>query len=380
MQSTQSEFSGGSQPIVCKECECDQIHLFGHIQPHGVLISIDEIAQKIVQISENTIDFFNIPASLLIDKPLSELFTQVQIDILKSFSHHGDLEVFNPLQITVQIQEKNYSFQGIIHRSHGLLILELEPLSQNLDSHLEFYYLAKSAVAAIRKAEDFAEISDLLTKQFRKITQLDRVMIYRFDLDNSGIVIAEDKDEQVESFLGLRFPADDIPELARKLYYKNWLRQIVDVNAQPVPIVPFNNPITQEPIDLSFSTLRSVSPVHIKYLQKMGVSASFGISLISDGKLWGMIVGHHFSPRYIDYGIRKTCEFLGQIMSIEIVNKYEQQLKKAQEKIKIVQSKLKQNILDSNQSISHIFSQDLEDLLNLVNAQGAVVCLGDGCN
>jgi light-regulated signal transduction histidine kinase (bacteriophytochrome) len=258
--------------------------------------------------------------------------------------------------------------------------LELEPLSQNLDSHLEFYYLAKSAVAAIRKAEDFAEMSDLLTKQVRKITQLDRVMIYRFDLDNSGIVIAEDKDEQVESFLGLRFPADDIPELARKLYYKNWLRQIVDVNAQPVPIVPFNNPITQEPIDLSFSTLRSVSPVHIKYLQKMGVSASFGISLISDGKLWGMIVGHHFSPRYIDYGIRKTCEFLGQIMSIEIVNKYEQQLKKAQEKIKIVQSKLKQNILDSNQSISHIFSQDLEDLLNLVNAQGAVVCLGDGCN
>ena len=377
MKSTQSAVSDSSEPIGYKECDREEIHLLGHIQPHGVLISIDETEQTIVQISENTIDFFNIPASLLIEKSLSELFPQAQIDILKSFCDHPDLEIFNPLQITVQIQGKTYSFQGIIHRSHGLLILDLEPLSQNSDSNLGFYYLAKSAVAAIRKAEDFAEMSDLLTKQVRKITQLDRVMIYRFDLDNSGIVIAEDKDQQVESFLGLRFPAADIPELARKLYYKNWLRQIVDVNAQPVPIVPFNNPIAQEPIDLSFSTLRSVSPIHIKYLQKMGVSASFSISLISDGKLWGMIVGHHFSPRYIGYEARKTCEFLGQIMSIEIVNKYEQQLKKAQEKIKIVQSKLKQNILDSNQSISHIFSQDLGDLLNLVNAQCAVVCLGN---
>jgi light-regulated signal transduction histidine kinase (bacteriophytochrome)/CheY-like chemotaxis protein len=109
----------------------------------------------------------------------------------------------------------------------------------------------------------------------------------------------------------------------------------------------------------------------------MGVSASFSISLISDGKLWGLISCHHFSPRYIGYEARKTCEFLGQVMSIEIVNKYEQQLKKAQEKIKIVQAKLKRNILDSNQSINHIFSQDAENLLDLVNAQGAVVCLGD---
>jgi light-regulated signal transduction histidine kinase (bacteriophytochrome) len=90
-----------------------------------------------------------------------------------------------------------------------------------------------------------------------------------------------------------------------------------------------------------------------------------------------MIVGHHFSPRYIDYEIRKTCEFLGQIMSIEIVYRYEQELKKAQEKVKIVQAKLKCNILESNQSIDDTFFQDVESLLDLVNAQGVVICLGD---
>jgi light-regulated signal transduction histidine kinase (bacteriophytochrome)/CheY-like chemotaxis protein len=360
-----------------ENCDQEQIHLLGHIQSHGILIAINDLDLTIAQISDNTIDFFNIPASSLIEQPLSILFPEPQIDILVSFLSRKDLEIFNPTKITIQIEQNKYLFQGIMHRSDGLLILELEPLPTDSDSSLSFYHLAKSAAANVRQAKDFAEMSGLLVQEIRKITQCDRVMIYRFEPDNSGVVIAEAKDEQIESFLGLHFPAADIPEIARKLYYKNWLRQIVDVDSHPVPIVPLNNPITQEPIDLSFSTLRSVSPIHIKYLQKMGVSASFSISLINAGKLWGLIACHHFSPRYIDFEARKACEFLAQVMSIEIVSSYEQELKNAQEKIKIVQAKLKQNILGANQSINDIFSQDAENLLDLVNAQGVAICLSD---
>lgn len=366
-----------SNPFGYENCDQEQIHLLGHIQSHGILIGINELDLTIAQISDNTIDFFNIPASSLIEQPLSILFPTPQIDILASFLSCKDLEIFNPTKITIQIEQNRYLFQGIMHRSDGLLILELEPLPTDSDSRLSFYHLARSAAANVRQAKDFSEMPELLAQEIRKITQCDRVMIYRFEPDNSGIVIAETKEEQIESFLGLHFPADDIPELARKLYYKNWLRQIVDVNSHPVPIVPLNNPITQEPIDLSFSTLRSVSPIHIKYLQKMGVSASFSISLISAGKLWGLIACHHFSPQYIDYEARKACEFLAQVMSIEIVSKYEQELKNAQEKIRIVQAKLKQNILGAKQSINQIFSQDVESLLDLVNAQGVAICLSD---
>lgn len=366
-----------SNPFGYENCDQEQIHLLGHIQSHGILIGINELDLTIAQISDNTIEFFNIPASSLIEQPLSILFPEPQIDILVSFLSRKDLEIFNPTKITIQIEQNKYLFQGIMHRSDGLLILELEPLPTDSDSSLSFYHLAKSAAANVRQAKDFSEMPELLAQEIRKITQCDRVMIYRFEPDNSGIVIAEAKDEQVESFLGLHFPADDIPELARKLYYKNWLRQIVDVNSYPVPIVPLNNPITQEPIDLSFSTLRSVSPIHIKYLQKMGVSASFSISLISAGKLWGLIACHHFSPRYIDYEARKACEFLAQVMSIEIVSRYEQELKTAQKKIKIVQAKLKQNILGAKQSINQIFSQNADSLLDLVNAQGVAICLSD---
>ena len=366
-----------SNPFGYENCDQEQIHLLGHIQSHGILIGINELDLTIAQISDNTIEFFNIPASSLIEQPLSILFPEPQIDILVSFLSRKDLEIFNPTKITIQIEQNKYLFQGIMHRSDGLLILELEPLPTDSDSSLSFYHLAKSAAANVRQAKDFAEMSGLLVQEIRKITQCDRVMIYRFEPDNSGIVIAEAKDEQIESFLGLHFPADDIPELARKLYYKNWLRQIVDVNSHPVPIVPLNNPITQEPIDLSFSTLRSVSPIHIKYLQKMGVSASFSISLISAGKLWGLIACHHFFPQYIDYEARKACEFLAQVMSIEIVSRYEQELKTAQKKIKIVQAKLKQNILGAKQSINQIFSQNADSLFDLVNAQGVAICLSD---
>ena len=366
-----------SNPFGYENCDQEQIHLLGHIQSHGILIGINELDLTIAQISDNTIEFFNIPASSLIEQPLSILFPEPQIDILVSFLSRKDLEIFNPTKITIQIEQNKYLFQGIMHRSDGLLILELEPLPTDSDSSLSFYHLAKSAAANVRQAKDFAEMSGLLVQEIRKITQCDRVMIYRFEPDNSGIVIAEAKDEQIESFLGLHFLADDIPELARKLYYKNWLRQIVDVNSHPVPIVPLNNPITQEPIDLSFSTLRSVSPIHIKYLQKMGVSASFSISLISAGKLWGLIACHHFFPQYIDYEARKACEFLAQVMSIEIVSRYEQELKTAQKKIKIVQAKLKQNILGAKQSINQIFSQNADSLFDLVNAQGVAICLSD---
>ncbi len=374
MDTAQSDFS---EQFGYTLCDREEIHLLGHIQSHGILIAIKELELEIVQISENTIDFFNVPASSFLNQPLRTLFPQSQIDILIPFLSHKDLEIFNPTKLTVQIQEKVYSFQGIMHRSNGLLILELEPLSADSDSHQGFYYLAKSAAAIIRRAENFAEMSSLLTQEVRKITKLDRVMMYRFEPDDSGVVIAESKKEDAASFLGLHFPAADVPVLARELYYKSWLRQIVDVNSQPVPIIPINNPLTQEPIDLSFSTLRSVSPIHIRYLQKMGVSASFSISLINDGKLWGLIACHHLSPRYIDYEIRKTCEFLGQIMSIEIVHRHEQDIKKAQEKIKIVQAKLKRNILESDQAIDQSFSQDTESLLDLVNAQGVIVCLSD---
>lgn len=373
-QGLSSELSGNTS-LVYQNCDREPIHLLGHIQSHGVLLAINETTWEIAQVSANTLQFFNLDASSLIDQPLHVLFSQAQINTLLAFCSHQDLEPFNPIKLTISIKRKKHVFQGVMHRADGLLVLELEPLPKDLDSSLGFYYLAKAAAMNVRQAQDFAEMSNLLVQEIRKITGFDRVLIYRFDPDHSGVVIAEAKTHNLESLLGLHYPAFDIPEIPRKLYCKNWLRLIADLEDQPVPLIPFNNPLTQAPLDLSYSTLRSVSKFHIQYLRKMGVSASFSISLINADQLWGLVVCHHYAPKYIDYETRKTCEFLGQIMSIEIVNKHEQHLKKAQEKIKGIQTKLKQNILNGYQSLSSTFTQDISNLLELVNAQGAVIYL-----
>ena len=377
LQDKYSIFPEKFESVGYQICDREPIHLLGHIQPHGVLIGINESELRIVQVSENTTKFFKLSARSLINQPLASLLPQSQIDLLVSFLSHKELEVFNPIKLTIQVRGIEYPFQGVMHRNDGLLILELEPISQELNPSLGFYYLAKSAAINVREAKGFDEISDLLVKEVRKITGFDRVLIYKFDPDNSGVVIAESKKDELETLLGLHYSSFDIPELARKLYYKNWLRLIVDVNYQPVSIIPQENPLTQKTLDLSLSTLRSVSSFHVKYLQKMGVSASFSISLINSGRLWGLIVCHHYSPKYIDYETRKTCEFLGQIMSVEIVNKHEQYIKQAQEKIKAIQAKLKQDILNAYQANDHNFIQDIDKLLGLVNAGGAVICLGD---
>ncbi len=379
MKIIQSEPSDSAVEITYRNCYLQQIHLLGHIQPHGILLGLKEPEMEIVQISDNTLQFFNIPAKSLLNKPLSVLFSQSQVNNLLSFVSHKDLEIFNPIELTAQIKRKKYLFQGLMHRSDGLLILELEPLIKDIDSNIDFYHLSKLAAVNVRKAQDFGEMTNLLVQEIQKITEYDRVLIYKCDSDGSGEVIAEAKsDEHLESFLGLHYPASDISDIARQLYCKNWLRIIVDINYQPVPIIPSQNPVTHKTLDLSLSILRSVSHFHVKYLQKLGVSASLGISLINADKLWGLIVCHHYSPKYIGYETRKACEFLGQIMSVEIVNKHEQYLKKAQQNIKVIQAKLKQNILDSYQSDNHQnFIQDTNDLLELVNAEGAVICLGD---
>ncbi|MDF2209165.1 MAG: ATP-binding protein [Arthrospira platensis PCC 7345] len=213
----------------------------------------------------------------------------------------------------------------------------------------------------------------------RQLTEYDRVMIYRFETDGSGIVVAEDKQPELEPFLGLHYPASDIPKQARQLYYKNWVRIIVNVNDAPVPIYPLNNPITHKNLDLSYATLRSVSPIHIEYLQNMGVSASLCISLINDQKLWGLIVCHHYSPKFVPYELRQACELLGQFMSVELFRQYQKNWEAYQKKVKKIQQLFRQELSghesDLINRIRTMIDSSGQYLLELVNAQGVVIGL-----
>ena len=367
-----------SQDVDLTNCDREAIHIPGQIQPHGLLFVLEEPSLRILQGSNNTEKCWGIKIQSLIGNNLDCIFSSEDIETLKTGLKQENIEVCNPLTFKIELGNKIFTYKSIIHRHQSILILELEPLLfSSSQSDLGFYQLVKTALVKIRQADNFYRATEILAKEVRKITGYDRVMIYRFEPDNSGVVVAEAKREELESYLHLHYPASDIPEQARELYYSNWLRLIVDINYQPADIIPTNNPLTNEPLDLSHSVLRSVSPLHREYLQNMGVLSSCSISLINEQKLWGLIACHHYTPKYVDYETRKACELLGQLMSVALVNKQKEDFLIYQQQIKLLQKNFQKITFNKDSFSPQILTNSDQNLLELVNAQGAAILLDE---
>ncbi|MDY7003504.1 MAG: GAF domain-containing protein [Cyanobacteriota bacterium] len=351
-------------------CNREQIHISGSIQPHGVLLVLQEPELDIIQVSSNTEKWLNILPENLLKQNIKYLLEPNQINSIRQ-SLAGDFEYINPLKLSIKCGDKTKYFNSIVHRNDGVVILELVPCEVNLQQDFfNFHQLTRHNISRVQKSANLNELCSIIVKEIRKITGLDRVMIYKFHSDNSGEVIAEDKREDLEPFLGLHYPATDIPQPARHLYSVNYLRIIPDISYQPVELLPKNNPLTEQPLDLSFSVLRSVSPIHIEYLQNMGLKASMSISLLKDGKLWGLIACHHQSVKYIPYYLQTVCEFLGQVMSIHIASKELNDNLEHKTHLKSIQS-LVINSISESEDLLDVFKNIGMKLLVIVGATGA---------
>ncbi|MFB2736236.1 ATP-binding protein [Umezakia ovalisporum] len=360
-------------------CNKEPIHIPGFIQPHGVIIVLKETDLTILQVSDNTLQLFGVIPEKLLNQNLSYFLESEQIIFLKDCLNQQDLPIINPIEFTININNKPTHFDGIIHRYNGLLILELEPtFLEKSNGFFKFYHLVKVAMSKLQIASSLAEVSQIIVQEVKRITGFDRVMLYRFDENWNGKVIAEEKPEYLTPYLGLHYPASDIPTQARKLYTENWLRLIPNTYYEPAAILPRNNPLTDEPLDLSRSVLRSVSPLHLEYMHNMGVMASMSISIIKNEKLWGLIACHHQSPKYIPYEIRNACEFLGQMTSLEMAAKEGNEDVESKIEVKSCHSKLVEYMSSENNFIDALINQQ-PNLLNLVNAQGAAVCFHGKC-
>ncbi len=361
-------------PVNFTSCEQEPIHISGAIQQHGVLFALEETTLTILQVSRNVVDFFHVSPETLLNKSLETLFEQSQISLLRQALNVSDLQAVNPLKLTVQRNGRERIFDGILHRSDGLLILELEDVSTTESiSPTGLYTHLRTAIPRFSHAQSLNELCAIVAQEVRTITGLDRVMVYQFDKEWNGTVIAEEKLASLESFLTLRFPASDIPRQARQLYLKNWLRLIANVAYQPSVLTPSLNPLTQRPLDMSFSVLRSVSPMHIEYLKNMGVQASMSISLIKENVLWGLIVCHHNTPKYISHDIRTACEFLGQIASALLSAKQDNEDHQYEMQVKSMLTQLLGTIAREENAVAGLMKYGT-DVLAMVHAQGLAVC------
>ncbi|PMB49485.1 cyanobacterial phytochrome A [Fischerella thermalis CCMEE 5201] len=354
------------------------IHNISQIQPHGVLLVLEEPELNILQVSSNTYDVFGITPENMLQKKLEDLLDPFQIEKIKAGLLQESLDMINPTKIWARVKGDEYIvFDGIFHRNaDGFLILELElAFSQENIPFLSFYHLARASINKLEETGNLHDFCQILVQEVRKVTGFDRVMLYKFDDDGHGSVIAEEKLETMESYLGLHYPESDIPRPARKLFASNWIRIIPDTQAEPVEIFPAINPLSQRRPDLTNSILRSPYSCHIEYLHNMGVGASLTISLIKEGKLWGLIACHHQTPKYVSYEMRKACEFLGRVIFSELADREETEDYDYRMRLTYIQSALVEYMSQEENFIDGLVKHQ-PNLLDLTNAQGAAICFG----
>ncbi|TKK68846.1 GAF domain-containing protein [Ilyomonas limi] len=307
-------------PVVdITNCDREPIHVPGQIQGHGYLVAVDKSNFTIQYISENLLQKVALGATALLDKTLEEFLQKSNIQLqaislsqLLNYASATSFEGINP--VAVEIDGAPYYL--IAHEYNNYLIIEFESRKSNAETALQHYISA--SLSKILDGKTLRNVLQNAAEQVKTIIYYDRVMIYKFWEDGHGEVIAEAKNEDVEPFLGLHYPASDIPRQARELYKKNLTRIISDVNMPTSYIIAMNDVAAAYPLDLTLSTLRAVSPIHIQYLKNMGVTASFSVSLIAHGELWGLISCHNYTPKFIDFKAREGARLIGQILSASL--------------------------------------------------------------
>jgi light-regulated signal transduction histidine kinase (bacteriophytochrome) len=300
-------------------CDREPIHILGAIQPIGFLLALT--ADWIVaRASANTADFIGFAPDYLIGKPLAEVLDAKVIHALRNRT--AMLRGVDSVErmFNCEIVSGGKCFDVALHLSGGQIVIEAEPASAE---HGDATGMVRSMIARLDQCDDMAAFYREGARQIRALAGFDRVMVYRFAADGSGEVVAEAVRAGIGKFFGLHYPASDIPQQARELYKRNLLRIITDVNATPVAIVPQRDEAGR-PLDLSLSVLRAVSPIHIEYLKNMGVEASMSISIIVEGRLWGLFACHHYAPLCPSFERRSVSELFAQMFSMRLESRERQ--------------------------------------------------------
>ncbi|PYE83758.1 bifunctional diguanylate cyclase/phosphodiesterase [Pseudoroseicyclus aestuarii] len=309
-------------------CDTEALEWIGAVQHFACLIALDA-GWKVRQVSSNTRDIIGVPPEQLLDRPLDQHVDGATMQLLRESIEGLDPSIQIARLFGLHPFGGGRAFDMALHRQTDRILIEIEPALEAPNKSMAD--LIQPHVEQVRGDRTLTEIAEAAADAVRKMTGFDRVLVYRFAEDASGEVIAESRDGALPSFLGHRFPAQDIPAQARALYARNLLRIIPDVDARIAPLRPEGAP----PIDLSAAVSRAVSPVHLEYLSNMQVKASMSISILDGDKLWGLIACHHRTPHHVDFRRRSAAElfaqYVGAAISLHKERQNREQLSRAQE-------------------------------------------------
>jgi PAS domain S-box-containing protein len=352
-------------------CAQEQVQVIGQVQPHGLLFALSEPDLIVRQVSTNISTILKLTPGSILDRSFetvlgAQLFESFQTQLLSDAGLSA-----TPLRVSTS--EGAIDFQCVAHRQDGVLIVEFETLvgAYSLDP-LDFESHLRRPLSLMRKAPDILELSRVAASELRRLSGFDRVIVYAFDANWNGEVIAEAVGSSPVSYLGLTFPASDVPPQVRRLLLLNAMRPIVDVDATQAPIVPEVNPVTGRSLDLTYSVLRSASQVHLEYLRNMGVQSSLAISIVVKGRLWGMIACHGSAPRRMAHSTRSVLELVCQTLAAQVTLRTEnaalQSRLTAREKLDRVAAGL-----EASESFLEAVQSEGARLLDLFDADGLVL-------
>lgn len=293
-------------------CEREQIHLPGSIQPHGAVLVMQGDGLRVVQASANLRAITGIAGDAL-GRDLADYDAGLAATVSAVLAEDPLDDM--PQSLRGRLSGTPDAFDVAVHRlASGEVIAELERTRPAKDL-AEFI---DRAFQGILSTLTLRELCDETARVFKELTGYDRVMVYRFDQDGHGEVFSEERERELEAYLGNRYPASDIPQIARRLYERNRIRVLVDVDYAPVPMRRYVGLADDTPLDMSLCGLRSVSPIHLQYLKNMGVTGTLVVSLMVGGSLWGLVSCHHYSARNIGYETKAACEMLAEVAATRI--------------------------------------------------------------
>ncbi len=354
-------------------CDREPIHVPGLVQGHGALLALREPDLVVVQSSANAASVAGQPGGGILGMPIDRLVAEGDAERCRRWLRSPDVREASPTRLRVG----GRAFDATAHRHDGILILELENGREGDPGPPTDYRPVRTAMGRLQQAKGLVEFCGVAAAEMRGLTGFDRVTVYQFDPGWNGRVLAEARRDDLAPLLGLHFPASDIPEQARRLYHLNTIRLIADSDAPPSPLVPPSNPLTGRPLDLAFSVLRSVSPVHIQYLKNMGARTSMSVSLMREGRLWGLLSCMHYSgPRYVPPEVRDACEFLGQLVSAQLAIKEDSEGQDYRGRLQVVRERLLQRMSAEGDLVRGLPG---EDLLALAGADGAAIVHDTSC-
>ncbi len=350
-------------------CDKEPIQIIPFTQDYGFLLVCDPNTLQIIQISENVERFLGLKKDAILNCDLAQILPK---DSLQQFQNRKEKPT-NFSAEKVSIGNTSWSMLPTLHDEH--LLIDFEPWEEIAEPLLLQKELSQ-LINFLDDAQSITEMAGQTVKMVRESFGYDRVMLYEFDAEWNGEVIAEDKQKEMKSWLGLRYPASDIPKPAREIFLQQGVRMIADVKYASSPLLPEVSPLTQKPLNIAKSELRGVSPIHIQYLKNMGVGASLTAAIIVDGDLWGLLACHHNKAKRINYYQRQTCKFLTQVfsnkLSLKNTKTYLNKLEKSDNFRKELVTQMQET-----KSLSEALTAFKTKFTNLVSCSGGALILDD---